>query len=294
LAIDSLLDKVTKAQVKAVLNTIKADIRHLPTSEQVYDKAYTDAIDRIENQRPGFSKLAKDALTWIIYAVRPLETRELCHALAINIDDEDLDEDNVVDILDIVAVCAGLVIIDRESDIVRLVHYTAQEYFERKGSLWLPNHQSNLTAKCLTYLRFKRFQNSSFFSMSIKDRRRKQSSLVYYASKHWGNHAKTVQDSISELIMCFLTKESLVHALCEFYFSDYYNILHDLDLDPLVDTDECSLMLAWFGLDSLYRDFHNQQPKNNHTEETEKTIDQEKYRNKYSILLLQCCLKISM
>ena len=38
-----------------------------------------------------------------------------------------------------VSVCAGLVTVDEESDIIRLVHYTTQEFFERTQNIWFPN-----------------------------------------------------------------------------------------------------------------------------------------------------------
>ena len=51
-----------------------------------------------------------------------------------------LDEENLPEIEDMVSVCAGLVTIDEESNIIRLVHYTTQEYFERT--------QEPLVSKC--------------------------------------------------------------------------------------------------------------------------------------------------
>ena len=41
----------------------------------------------------------------------------------------ELDEDNLPEIEDMLSACAGLVTVDEESDVVRLIHYTAGEYF---------------------------------------------------------------------------------------------------------------------------------------------------------------------
>ena len=38
--------------------------------------------------------------------------------------EEELDLDNIPNVKDIVSVCAGLITIDKESDIICLVHYT--------------------------------------------------------------------------------------------------------------------------------------------------------------------------
>ena len=42
-----------------------------------------------------------------------------------------LDPDEFPDVEDMVSVCVSLVTEDEESDIIRLVHCTTQEYFER-------------------------------------------------------------------------------------------------------------------------------------------------------------------
>ena len=51
-------------------------------------------------------------------------TKELYHALAIEPGDKALNTDNVDEVEDIISVCAGLVTVDEESNIIRLVHYT--------------------------------------------------------------------------------------------------------------------------------------------------------------------------
>lgn len=88
-------------------------------------------MDRIEGQLQDQEELAKQVLSWITCAKRLLTILELQHALAIEIGDSKLDEENLLQIEDMVSVCAGLVTIDEESSIIRLVYYITQEYFER-------------------------------------------------------------------------------------------------------------------------------------------------------------------
>jgi hypothetical protein len=54
--------------------------------------------------------------------------------LAVEPGEAELDPENKPEVDDIVSVCAGLVVVDQESDVIRLVHYTKQEYFERISS----------------------------------------------------------------------------------------------------------------------------------------------------------------
>jgi hypothetical protein len=69
--------------------------------------------------------------------------------------ESELDKDNLSEIQDMVSVCAGLVTIDEESHVIRLVHYTTQEYFERTQSYWFPNARTTI---CISYLSFGVFE----------------------------------------------------------------------------------------------------------------------------------------
>lgn len=67
--------------------------------------------------------MAKEVLLWIIYAKRLLTT-EMQHALAVEIGAPELDEENLLQLEDIVLICAGLVAVDEQSKIIWLVYYT--------------------------------------------------------------------------------------------------------------------------------------------------------------------------
>jgi hypothetical protein len=124
---------------------------------EVLDKAYKDVMEIINGQQPGFRRLAEKVLSWITYAKRPLTTSELQHALAVVVGDSKLDEDNLERAERMVSVCAGLVTIDEESGIIRLVHYTTQEYFEQTQRRWFPDAEAHITTTCVTYLSFDEF-----------------------------------------------------------------------------------------------------------------------------------------
>ncbi len=95
-------------------------------------------MKRINEQGPSFRQLAMSVLSWITCAERPLTTLELQRALAVEIDDCRLDEDNIEKIERMVSVCVGLVTVDEEGSIIRLVHYTTQEYFEQYSAAVVP------------------------------------------------------------------------------------------------------------------------------------------------------------
>ena len=106
-------------------------LNKLSKGSAALEEAYSGALERIDGQLAEDRSLARRSLCWISYAQRLLTTEELCHALAIELGDKTLNMDNVYEVEDIISVCAGLVAVDKDSSIIRLVHYTTQEYFER-------------------------------------------------------------------------------------------------------------------------------------------------------------------
>ena len=108
------------------MKAIKSALNSLPKGTQALDAAYHEALNRIQAHKPGFRDPAKLALSWIVYAARQLSVLELQHALAIEEDSCELDEDNLPEMNEVLSACAGLVTVDEDSGIVRLVHYTTQ------------------------------------------------------------------------------------------------------------------------------------------------------------------------
>jgi hypothetical protein len=137
----------TKPNRKAVREALEK----LP--EQL-DSTYDEVMRRIENQNSDDRKIAQRVLGWISFAKRPLSLLELQHALATEPRTESFDEDNVMDQELITSTCAGLVFVDEESNIVRLVHYSTQEYFARHCHELFPTAEREISEVCLTYLMF--------------------------------------------------------------------------------------------------------------------------------------------
>jgi hypothetical protein len=176
------------------------------------DQVYGNAKERIDSQRPGFCNLAKRVLSWITYAQKQLTTKELQHALAIEVGDWELDETNIPSVDYMVSVCAGLVTVDPESNIIRLVHYTTQKYFERILPTWNPNAPADIAKKCLTYLSFKTFASGCSQNDAEFEGRLTQNVFLSYAASHWAKHAREVQVDAREVALPLLKDESLVSA----------------------------------------------------------------------------------
>jgi hypothetical protein len=87
---------------------------------------------------------------------------ELQVALAVEPGAKELDDDNLLDIEIILAVCAGLAIVDEQLLVVRLVHYTTQEYFDSIQPQQFPDAQMEITRTLLTFLSIDRSVEKSW------------------------------------------------------------------------------------------------------------------------------------
>ncbi|PVH67388.1 ankyrin [Cadophora sp. DSE1049] len=123
--------------------SIRTAMKKFPSGSEAYDYAYKDAMERIAGKLSD-EELAKQFLSWITCAKRPLTTSELEHALAVEPEESQLGKENLCRVEDMVSVCAGLVTVDEESNIIRLVHYPTQEYFKRTQKRRFPNAETDI------------------------------------------------------------------------------------------------------------------------------------------------------
>ncbi|KAI8652813.1 PNP-UDP-1 domain-containing protein [Fusarium keratoplasticum] len=194
----------------------------LPTGNNAYDRAYDLALERIEGQTRNRRDLAIEVLSWVACARVHLTTVQLQHALAVIVGSTHFDQSNISDMDDVVSVCAGLVVVDPGRDIVRLVHYTTQEYFERERSKRLPDAQSHITASCLAYLSLDFFQKISWAEYKRDFVPFSGYPFHEYAALNWGYHAREASallPTVLEFLRCGNIGLSKA-VLREFVFND--------------------------------------------------------------------------
>lgn len=112
-------------------------------------------MNRISAQVKERRDLAFRALSWITCAFVPLKASQLIYALAIEPSDRELDNDNFVDEDTLISACFGLITIEEETNVIRLVHYTTQEFFERTKDRLFPDAHTKIADELLTFLLFK-------------------------------------------------------------------------------------------------------------------------------------------
>ena len=211
LLMDSFRDKLTVRDVKCAL-------RNLPKGSDAYDVAYHAAMERILAQGKGSSEMAKKILAWILCACRPLSTLELLHALAVEPGDTEIDEDNILETEQLLTICAGLVTIDEQSDNVRFIHYTTQEYLQRNLETWLPDAKIDVARSCIAYLSIDGLAIGPSSSQAHYEYRLREFVLLEYAALYWAPHLNlltgtdcgaAVNEVVTEALYLLLDAERL-------------------------------------------------------------------------------------
>ena len=210
------------------LRRLRRALENLPKE---LDDTYDQAMNRIQCQKRSKTDLANKVLSWVIFARRPVTIEELRCALAVEPGDSDLDEEGLPDSGYLLSVCGGLVMISGDTETVRFIHYTVQEYFERARHPQSSSAHTYLATTCITYLSFSTFA-TLLFEHEYEDPPNTPVQLLgdhvllQYASKHWGNHVRECCDqnpAIHAMVRSFLTRKanvscSLAAGYCEHSF----------------------------------------------------------------------------
>ncbi|KAL8787605.1 MAG: hypothetical protein Q9195_007693 [Heterodermia aff. obscurata] len=203
LHLGTIATKHSRKALKLALQTLPVEL----------NRTYEDAMQRIDDQSKEDSSLARDVLLWVSQALNPLTLKELQHALAaMNLaEDKELDQEDLPDSQIVISVCAGLVTLDVESDAVRLVHYTTQDYFERNPLRPPMVAQEDIAKACLAYLSLESFSQGPCDDNDELRLRFQRYPFLRYAAVNWGNHARGFsEDTCKEDIINYLSKEQLV------------------------------------------------------------------------------------
>src|SRR5271154_6457625 len=167
-------------------NRIRAALDKLP--EKLPD-AYEEVMGRIDRQDEDQRTMAVTALTWIAHAKERLKVDVLLHVIAVCLEPKrtDVNESDLVDVELLLSSCAGLVIVNKEDRVIRLVHFTTQDYLKTRFRSVDAN--TSIARICLTYLSFDVFSDPPETEDAFKDLMNKYA-LSVYAAVCWGDHAR--------------------------------------------------------------------------------------------------------
>ncbi|KAF6801238.1 ankyrin [Colletotrichum sojae] len=210
LNLHSLSRKLTRRDIRASLSVLPKTL----------DATYEQTLERIRTQAEGDVELAGTVIMWILCARRPLSVLELQHAYAVYLLSQDDDgelmlrEDDDLPPRDIIiGVCGGLVTVDGTSQIIRLVHYTAQDYLLRTHGKQLHRPRLELTKVSLSYLQLLNFSDGPTLSDDGMTKRLDHFPFLQYAAKQWGPELHRLKlDTFWECVDRFLSNEVAVNV----------------------------------------------------------------------------------
>lgn len=195
LQLESLEGKKSPKAVRVALDELT------PKGSEAYKAAYDSVMQRIKGQLPDQIELAKLTLGFLTYGERQFSTQELVEALGVEVGEPEFDSDNCPDIDDVLSSCLGLVTIDEDTSVIRLVHYTTQEYL-RRGNLYrcFPDVHDSVKAICLTCISFDRYGDPDLMDPS------EDSTFYTYAARWWMWNFDNETPSVQPLVLNFLKR----------------------------------------------------------------------------------------
>ncbi|KAJ9204753.1 hypothetical protein DTO166G4_7855 [Paecilomyces variotii] len=210
LHMDNLMGHITVGELEEALI-------NLPHGETKLELTYHETIKRIKSQHYSRYQKALQILSWLTYCRRVLFAQELQHALATRPGDKDLDRRFLPELDIIDSLCAGLVVFDQRSGIIRLAHYTTKEYLIDHPDL--QNSETEITQTCITYLSFSCFSSGRSSSTYDYTFRQKEYPLHHYSAQNWALHASQAlassleqAEKLTDFILEFLDKKSNMQA----------------------------------------------------------------------------------
>ncbi|KAH6908116.1 ankyrin repeat-containing domain protein [Coprinopsis sp. MPI-PUGE-AT-0042] len=183
--------------------TVK-DLRdHMTKLPANLEDMYAVTLARVNDQVASHADLAKRILIWVIYAERTLSVKELQCAVATCPDTHQFEEDRLVDEETLLSVCCGLVTVEKESQGVRLVHYTAMDSLPSLLSDDFPHPHALIAEVCMARLVGCGLHDFAPTKVDDLHKALTQHPLLRYSYTHWVDHLEWCED------LPFLTASAL-------------------------------------------------------------------------------------
>ena len=239
LHMDSLVHKSNPRAVRTALEQLPAGLQ----------ETYQKVLQRIDSQHTDDRDMANSVLSWVCYAKRPLTIRELQHVLSLDLDNLDFDPQSVTEQDVLLSVCAGLVTVDADSGIVRMVHYTAQEFFEKFRSDRFCDAQQTIVTNCPQYLSFDTL-NGYCQNLEDVENRLHSHPFLAYAAEFWGHHLRGHLESVmSDQVFEFFAKKEKISCASQILLL----LVCGWETKPTSSVKKASALnlAAYFGLDHI-------------------------------------------
>lgn len=139
-------------------------------------------------------------MRWITFATTPLTVEAILTAIAVEIDSDSIDKDDVPGEDSVLWWCSSLVLTDERTGILALSHFTVKDFLVDSGLLELRNlrryHMDEFTSNailakvCLTYIYFKDFSHWHWRDSAAMEQKISKYPFLDYAASFWPKHAQ--------------------------------------------------------------------------------------------------------
>lgn len=215
------------------------------------DDAFEETLSRIQRQPEGRKRLGINTLMWITHAKRPLLISELSDALAIRPGVTSLNPLCRPSQEHMVSSCLGLVSVNEQTSVIRLVHYSVQQFFEKHQNRIFPMGESTVAELATTYSLLEEFASGSRPNEDSIQMLISQNPFSVYAACFWGHHVRNAKSpQVDQLALSFLRANP--QRICSYQISRYTAGLKELYWEA-EEANSCNalLMTATFGLQGL-------------------------------------------
>ncbi|KAF5678547.1 ankyrin protein [Fusarium denticulatum] len=197
--------KVSETEIRNQLAMFKRGSRK--GNAKALSDAYEQTMTRIKSQESDHAMLAKGVLLWLTYARSELIIEDLRYALATRskyrmVCTQDLPFESTM-----ISVCAGLVAFDESRKIIRLVHFTTQEYLIQNPDELFPLTEQDIAKTCMAHLWVSENERYRFLDFDLATR--SSYPLWWYSALNWGHHGRKSSIPNHELIE-FMNDEATV------------------------------------------------------------------------------------
>jgi ankyrin repeat protein len=228
--VEYICQQSTRRQIKEALVKLKRS----STEKRPLDPTYDRAMKSIHEKPESLRELAIKILSWLVHAQRTLTVKEVQTAVSVELYRYDIDEKDLPDRATLLEVCASLVTIDDHGtgDIIRLAHYTVQEYLQEKSII--PGDAAfTIAMTCLTFLSFDTFSSGACESKNSIKERLQTYPFFEYAALNLSSHLHKcgeLGDSAVDILLRFLANPGSTSSYLQVVYlwrRDYWEGDHD-------------------------------------------------------------------
>jgi ankyrin repeat protein len=168
-------------------------------------EAFHETLARINRLPEGRKRLGMTTLLWALHAQTSLKADELLDALSVRPGQTTMNPKYRPPLKVVLECCHGLVTVEPKTNIIRLAHFSIQEYLVEHSESLFPRAHASIAETCLTYLMFTEFSNGPGQEFILVRGRLMAYPFLFFASTSGFEHTRMANSdaAVDELLWKF-------------------------------------------------------------------------------------------